>query len=256
MTRKISIANQKGGCGKTATSINLAAALAEKGKKVLLIDLDPQLHASEGVGIDPYQEDIIKNNVYNLIFDDDVTFESVIIPTEIKNLDVIPSSVDLEETDLEFFKASRAEYKLYDKLEEINNYDYVIFDCPPRLNYLTKNALTASDSLIIPISTIGKRSLKNLPQFMNFVKTIQHKVNSKLKIMGYLINMHRKNVNVNEGILSKTREMFGDLVFDTAISFSSSLAEADLYDEPVISLLKNSKLADEYRSLAKEVLNR
>jgi len=256
MLKKIAIANQKGGCGKTATSINLAAALAERGKRVLLIDLDPQLHASEGVGIDPYQEEIANNNIYHLIFDENITFDDVIVKTVTKNLDLIPSSVELEETDIDFFKTKRAEYKLDDKLKELNGYDFVLFDCPPRLNHLTINALTASDSLLIPISSIGKRSLNNLPQFMKYVEQVQKQINKKLEIMGYLVNMHRTNVNVSEGILAKTKELFGDKVLNTIISFSANLAEADLYDEPVISMFSRSKLANEYRKLAEEVENK
>ncbi len=256
MTKKISIANQKGGCGKTATSINLSAALAEKGKKVLLVDLDPQLHATEGVGIDPYQEEVLKKNVYHLIFDENTSYGDVILKTGTKNLDIIPSSVELEETDIDFFKTKRAEYKIYDKLKNINGYDFVFFDCPPRLNHLTINAMTASDGLLVPISSIGKRSLNNLPQFMKYVEQVQEHVNKDLKIIGYLVNMHRKNVNVSTSILTKARELFGEKVFDTIISFSANLAEADLYDEPVVSIFKRSKLANEYRQLAKEIEER
>ncbi len=256
MMKKIAIANQKGGCGKTATSINLAAALAEKGKRVLLVDLDPQLHATEGVGVDPDQEQIENNNIYHLIFDEEVKAKDVIVKTGTKNLDLIPSSVALEETDIEFFNTRRAEYKLDDKLKKLNGYDFILFDCPPRLNHLTINALTASDSLIIPVSSIGKRSLKNLPQFMKYVDQVQGEINKKLEVMGYLVNMHRKNVIVSQGILDKTKEIFGDKVFNTIISFSAALAEADLNDEPVVSILGHTKLAKEYRQLAEEVENK
>lgn len=250
--KKIAIANQKGGCGKTATSINLAAALAEKGRRVLLVDLDPQLHATEGMGIDPEG----RKNVYHMMFDIAVKPQDVIVKTDTANLDIIPSSADLEETDIEFFKTSRAEYRLHDKLKLLTEYDFIFFDCPPRLNHLTINGLTASDYVIIPISSIGKRSLNNLPQFMKYLEIVQTQINSKLSIMGFLINMHRKNVKVSEQILGRAMELFGEKIFKTIISFSAQLAEADLYDEPVVSIFKKSKLADEYRSLAEEVENR
>jgi chromosome partitioning protein len=256
MSKKIAIANQKGGCGKTATSINLAAALAEKGKRVLLVDLDPQLHATEGIGVDPYQEEIVARNVYHLIFDEKVSPLDVIVETGTPNLDLIPSSIDLEETDIDFFKTKRAEYKLEDKLKGFNRYDFIFFDCPPRLNHLTINALTAADGLIIPISSIGKRSLNNLPQFMRYVEQVQKQVNQRLEIMGYLVNMHRKRVSVSEMILNKTRELFGNKVFDTIISFTANLSEADLYDEPVVSVFGKSRLANEYRQLAEEIEKR
>lgn len=256
MLRKIAIANQKGGSGKTATSINLSAALAERGNRVLLIDLDPQLHATEGVGVDPYQDDI--KTVYELIFDDKVICSDVIIKTEVPNLDVIPASEELEETDIDFFRTTRAEYKIADKLKALNGYDFVFFDCPPRLNHLTINALVASDSLLIPVSSIGKRSLNTLPRFHNYVERVQKHLNHELKIIGYLVNQHRKNVKVSEKILSAIKNTFGSQVFNTIISFTANLAEADTNDEPVIfsPMFRQSKLANEYRSFAEEIENK
>lgn len=253
--KKIAVANQKGGCGKTATSINLSAALAERGKKVLLIDLDPQLHATEGIGIDPYQDDIINKTVYQLIFDDNISFNDVILNTEIPNLDIIPASEELEETDIDFFRTARAEYILADKLKDNQTYDYIIFDTPPRLNHLLLNALVASDCLLIPISSNGKRSLNNLPRFHKYLENVQKKLNNELEILGYLVNQHRKNVKISEKILEAVKNSFGDKVFKTIIPFAASLPESDTNDESVIysASFKKSKLANEYRKFAEEI---
>ncbi|MBL4588537.1 MAG: ParA family protein [Alphaproteobacteria bacterium] len=251
MPRFLAIANQKGGVGKTTTAVNLATALCAVGKKVLLIDLDPQGNASTGLGV---RRSAIRGSAYDLLFDDpDVV--SLSVATKVPNLRVIPSSIHLSGAEVELVTAPRREYRLREALRHPLPFDYVIFDCPPSLSLLTLNALVAVDSVLVPMQC----EFYALEGFSHLVKTIDRvrkNYNQKLNIQGVVLTMYDKRNNLSAMVEEDVRAHFGDKVYQTVIPRNVRLSEAPSFGLPAIVYDMKCSGAQAYIQLAKEVLRR
>ncbi|MGB5417610.1 ParA family protein [Algibacter sp.] len=252
MGKIIAIANQKGGVGKTTTSINLAASLGVLEKKVLLIDADPQANATSGIGIDVETVDI---GTYQLL-EHSNTAREAIIPTETPNLDIIPSHIDLVAIEIELVDKDEREYMLKKALVDIkNDYDFIIIDCAPSLGLLTLNALTAADSVIIPIQC-EYFALEGLGKLLNTIKSVQKIHNPELDIEGLLLTMYDSRLRLSNQVVEEVQKHFNDMVFQTIIQRNVRLSEAPSYGESIINYDASSKGANNYLSLAKEVINK
>ena len=253
MTRIIAITNQKGGVGKTTTSINLAAALANTKYRVLLIDMDPQANATQGVGID---RDNIELSTYNIIVEE-CDMKDVIVPSYIANLDVAPASIDLAGADLELANVkSGREQRLRNALNKVKkNYDYVIIDCPPALGLLNTNALTACDSVLIPVQC-EYYALEGLTQLLNTVLLTQSVFNPKLTIEGILLTMLDQRTNLGVEVSQEVRKYFKEKVYKTVIPRNIKLSEAPSEGLAIFDYDNNSEGARSYREFAKEVCKR
>jgi len=254
-TRIIAVANQKGGVGKTTTSINLAAALAELGKKVLLIDLDPQGNASTGLGISPEDRQL---TTYDLLVGD-VDVRGAAIESDVPNLFIVPATTDLSSADIELISNEKRSFLLRDSLRDIAvdrlNLDYILIDCPPSLNILTVNALVAAHSVLVPLQS-EFYALEGLSQLMLTVRSIRETGNPDLRIEGIALTMYDSRNNLSHQVEQDAREHLGDLVFKTIIPRNVRLSEAPSYAMPVLMYDSTSKGSDAYRQLAKEVVLR
>lgn len=249
MGKIISIANQKGGVGKTTTSINLSTVLAKRSKKTLLIDADPQGNATSGVGID--QE--IKLSIYDVLIDE-TEIKEAIIKTQIKNLDVCPSNIDLAGAEVELVSMMSREQRLKEKLDIIKNeYDYIIIDCPPSLGLITLNAFTASDSVLIPVQC-EYYALEGLGQLLNTVNLVKKHLNKNLEIEGALLTMFDSRTNLAKQVVDEVKKYFGDKVYKTVIPRNVKLSEAPSYGMPIILYDARSKGAKCYDKLGKELI--
>ena len=252
MGRIIAIANQKGGVGKTTTAINLAAALAEAGQRVLGIDFDPQGNLSSGIGI---EKESIKNSVYDLLING-VDFYSVLQETEIKNLDVLPTNVNLAGAEIELQDEANRDTKLKEKIEAIRaNYDFIIVDCPPSLSLLTINALTAADSVLIPIQC-EYYALEGLGQMVKTINLIRKKLNKKLTIEGVVFTMYDARTNLSQQVVESVKETWDEYRYNAVIPRNVRLAEAPSYGKPITEYDTRSSGAESYRMLAAEVISR
>jgi len=250
MGKIIAIANQKGGVGKTTTSINLAASLGVLEKKVLLIDADP--HATSGIGIDVESVEI---GTYQLL-EHSNTAREAIIKTETPNLDIIPSHIDLVAIEIELVDKDEREYMLKKALDDIkNDYDYIIIDCAPSLGLLTLNALTAADAVIIPIQC-EYFALEGLGKLLNTIKSVQKIHNPELDIEGLLLTMYDSRLRLSNQVVEEVQKHFNDMVFQTIIQRNVRLSEAPSYGESIINYDASSKGASNYLSLAKEIINK
>ncbi len=247
----VSIANQKGGVGKTTSSVNLAACLAYVGKKILLVDIDPQGNATSGVGIE-------KADVNQCIYDvlvDDVDAADVIKSAKVENLDVIPATIQLAGAEIELVPTISREVRLKRALDKVvDQYDYIIIDCPPSLGLLTINALTASDTVIIPVQC-EYYALEGLSQLLNTVRLVQKHLNEDLKIEGVLLTMLDARTNLGIQVIEEVKKYFQDKVYKTIIPRNVRLSEAPSHGEPIIIYDAKSKGAEVYLDLAKEVLS-
>ncbi len=245
----IAVANQKGGVGKTTTAITLSALLAKKGKKVMLIDADPQGNASSGVGI----QEKLEKSVYELLVED-TTIEETVIQSNIKNLKVCPSNINLAGAEVELVSMMSREQRLKEKLEEVRNqYDYMIIDCPPSLGLITLNAFTAANSVLIPIQC-EYYALEGLGQLMNTINLVKKHLNKNLEIEGALLTMYDARTNLSNQVVKEVKKYFGDKVYKTVIPRNVKLSEAPSYGMPITQYDARSKGAKSYEKFARELL--
>lgn len=249
MGKIISIANQKGGVGKTTTSVNLGACLAFIGKKVLIVDIDPQGNATSGAGID-------KGDVNQCIYDvlvDDLAIEKVIQDTAVENLYVVPATIQLAGAEIELVPTISREVRLKRAMDQIkDDFDYILIDCPPSLGLLTINALTASDSVLIPVQC-EYYALEGLSQLLNTVRLVQKHLNHHLMIEGVLLTMLDARTNLGIQVIQEVKKYFQNKVYQTVIPRNIRLSEAPSHGEPIIIYDPKSRGAEVYLDLAKEV---
>ena len=251
MSRVIAIANQKGGVGKTTTVVNLAAALAQKGKKVLVVDMDPQANASSGLGVNLKK---LKRCVYNVLIDGH-SAQRVIHHTDIQGLDILPATIKLVGAEVELVAMIAREHVLQKALEPIReNYDYLLADCPPSLGLLTINTLTASDSVLIPIQS-EYYALEGLSQLLNTIRLVQKHLNKYLTIEGILLTMYDGRLNLSRQVKEDVQQFFQGRVFHTVIHRNVKLSEAPSHGKPITLYDNASRGAENYQELAKELLN-
>jgi len=253
-TRIIALANQKGGVGKTTTTINLAAGLAELGQRVLIIDLDPQGNASTGLGIGQERRKI---TTYDLLTGE-ASPEEAIQMTEFDNLFIVPATTDLSSADIELIANEKRSFLLRDALRQLSvdslNLDYILIDCPPSLNILTVNAFIAADSIVVPLQS-EFFALEGLSQLMLTIREVRETANNALRIEGIVLTMYDRRNNLSIQVESDARENLGDLVFKTVIPRNVRLSEAPSFAMPVLSYDPSSKGSQAYRSLAAEVMS-
>ncbi|MCQ2324115.1 MAG: AAA family ATPase [Paludibacteraceae bacterium] len=252
MSKIISIANQKGGVGKTTTSINLSAGLAREGKRVLLVDADPQANASSGLGVEIRDLD---RTIYECLING-IDTRSAIVSTSIEGLDLLPSHIDLVGAEIEMRDLEKREQRMTNVLQQVrSDYDYIIIDCSPSLGLITINALTASDSIIIPVQC-EFFALEGIAKLLNTIKIIKSNLNPRLQIEGFLLTMYDNRLRLSNQVYEEVKRHFGDLVFKTVISRNVRLSEAPSHGLSVIDYDPQSKGARNYINLAKELLSR
>jgi len=258
MGKIISLVNQKGGVGKTTTSINLSASLAMYDKRVLLLDLDPQGNATTGVG---FNKGDIEKSVYD-VFNGTCEVNDVVLKTKFRNLSLLPSSLQLAGIDIELLEKGREDptfqkaFQLRDKLNAVREYyDYIIIDCPPTLGLITTNALTASDSVIIPVQC-EFFALEGITQLLNAIMLTQKKLNPSLKLEGVLLTMFDSKTNLGIEVIEEIRSYFKEKVYTTIIPRLIRLAEAPSHGKPIIAYDPKSKGSQAYLNLAREVIER
>ena len=249
MGKVISVANQKGGVGKTTTTVNLSTLLAKKGKKVLLIDTDPQGNATSGLGITKELE----LSVYDILVGD-TTFEETVQDTAVKNLKICPSNISLAGAEVELVSMMSREQRLKVKLDEVKDqYDYVLIDCPPSLGLVTLNAFTASDSVLIPVQC-EYFALEGLGQLLNTVNLVKKHLNKSLEIEGALLTMYDARTNLSNQVVKEVKKYFENKVYKTVIPRNVRLSEAPSYGMPISLYDARSKGAKAYDKLTKEFL--
>ena len=252
MSKVISLANQKGGVGKTTTSINLAAALATLGKRVLLIDADPQANTSSGLGVEIRELD---KTIYECLVNG-IDPHTAIVATSTKNLSLIPSHIDLVGAEIEMLNLEHRETLLKNIINQVRDeYDYILIDCSPSLGLITVNALTASDSVIIPVQC-EFFALEGIAKLLNTIKIIKSKLNPALKIEGFLLTMFDNRLRLSNQVYEEVKRHFGDLVFNTVIARNVRLSEAPSHGMSVLDYDPSSKGAQNYTALAKELIKR
>lgn len=252
MTRIIALANQKGGVGKTTTAINLSAALARNGKRVLLVDADPQANASSGLGVDIRE---LEASIYECLVNG-IQAHEAIVETDVENLHLIPSHIDLVGAEIEMLNMTDRERLLQRVLQPIREeYDYILIDCSPSLGLITVNALTAADSVIIPVQC-EFFALEGIAKLLNTIKIIKSQLNPGLNIMGFVLTMFDNRLRLSNQVTEEVRRHFGNLVFNTVIARNVRLSEAPSHGQTILDYDPNSKGAIAYKALAKEVLER
>tara|TARA_B100001057_G_scaffold479838_1_gene551965 strand:- start:4056 stop:4817 length:762 start_codon:yes stop_codon:yes gene_type:complete len=252
MSRVIAVSNQKGGVGKTTTSVNLSASLAALEKKVLLIDFDPQANTSSSIGIDIT---VNTKTIYDLL-ENNCEINECIYNTKLSFLDVIPAHIDLVGIEIEFINSSDREYLLRNVIDKIKEkYDFIIIDCPPSLGLLTINALSAANSIIVPIQC-EYLALEGLGKLLNTIKSIQKLHNSDLSIEGLLLTMYDTRLNLSNQVKKEVKLHFNEMVFKTVIHRNVKLGEATSFGKSIIDYDVSSKGADNYLNLAKELISK
>ncbi len=252
MSKIISLANQKGGVGKTTTAINLAAALAMQKKKVLLVDADPQANASSGLGVEIREQE---STIYECLINS-IDPHTAIVATSVKGLDLIPSHIDLVGAEIEMLNIENRETLLKNILGQVRaEYDYILIDCSPSLGLITVNALTASDSVIIPVQC-EFFALEGIAKLLNTIKIIKSQLNPALQIEGFLLTMYDNRLRLSNQVYEEVKRHFGDLVFNAVITRNVRLSEAPSHGMSVLEYDPQSKGAQNYQSLAKELIKR
>ncbi len=251
MSKIIAIANQKGGVGKTTTSVNLGAGMASLGKRVLLVDIDPQGNTTSGVGINKAD---VENCIYDVIINE-VHPNDAIVHTEVEGLHIIPATIQLAGAEIELVPTISREQRLKKSLQLVKEkYDYIIIDCPPSLGILTINSLTAADSVIIPIQC-EYYALEGLSQLLNSIRLVQKHLNTSLQIEGVLLTMFDARTNLGIQVIEEVKKYFQDKVYKTVIARNVRLSEAPSHGKSIITYDPRSKGAEAYLELAKEVIS-
>lgn len=252
MGKVIALANQKGGVGKTTTAINLAASLAVLEKKVLIIDADPQANATSGVGLDVRN---VENSIYECLIDS-VSASDVLVTTEIEGLDIIPSHIDLVGAEIEMLNLENREHILKKVIETVKDkYDYLLIDCSPSLGLITVNALTAADSVMIPVQC-EYFALEGLGKLLNTIKIIQGRLNTDLEIEGFVLTMYDSRLRLSNQVVDEVRKHFQQMVFETIIQRNIKLSEAPSFGKPVVLYDAESKGSVNYLNLARELVTK
>ena len=248
--RIIAVANQKGGVGKTTTAVNLAACLSAADKRTLLVDLDPQANATSGVGVDARDRDTVYDAI---IGGKDIT--GIITKTETDNLDIVPSSISLSGAGIELVSLMGRETRLKDSLSVVKGYDYIFIDTPPTLGLLTVNALTASDSVVIPIQA-EYYALDGIPMLMDTIRLVNDRLGCSVGVKGVLLTIFDRRTKLSEEVAREVKGFFGEKVFDTVIPINVKLAEAPRHGKPIFAYMPRSTGAEAYRKLAEELVQR
>ena len=249
MADKLAIVNQKGGVGKSTTSVNLGASLAEIGQKVMIIDVDPQGNATSGLGID---KSSVENSIYNVLIDD-IDVDEAILKTNLDQLYILPANIDLAGAEIELVSMMSRETKLKHALKKVeDDFDYILLDCPPSLGLLTLNALSAADSIIVPIQC-EYYALEGLGQLIETVKLVRNNLNKNLEIEGVVLTMYDGRTNLSQQVSEEVNNFFGDKVYKTVIPRNVRLSEAPSFGQPITEYASDSKGAKMYRKLAREV---
>lgn len=250
MARIISVANQKGGVGKTTTTVNLGSCLAYMGQKVLLVDMDAQGNATSGMGI---RKPDVEQDIYDVLVNE-VPIADAILPSSRENLDIVPATLQLAGAEIELTSMMARESRLKTALSELHaNYDFILIDCPPSLGHLTINAFTASDAILIPVQC-EYYALEGLSQLLNTVRLVQKHFNPSLEIEGVLLTMFDARTNLGAEVVEEVRRYFQEKVYDTVIPRNVRLSEAPSHGLSIVDYDIRSKGAEVYQALAKEVL--
>ena len=250
--RIIAVANHKGGCGKTTTAVNLAAAFAQRGNRVLVVDLDSQGHATLGFGVNPYE---IEHSIYEILLKRHVSWDSTIIRDVFGGVDLVPSNVLLSGAEVKLANLNRREYVLKQRFEDLNeSYDVCLIDCSPSLSVLTLNALVVSSGMIIPVQA-QYYAIEGLKQLVETISIVRDRYNPDLRIYGMLLTFVERRTVLSKDIEEQLREYFGDLVFETVIHRAIRLAEAPGMGEPILQYAPESQGALEYQKLAEEIIH-